>query len=115
MVELKLKVNEAPDVRIVMPNRAENVAVVRQALTGIADAMRLDDGLLSDIKTAVSEACNNVVLHAYDGREGPLEVYICPEQDELDVVVRDQGLGIQPHPPADPGRQGGGLSLNQAL
>src|SRR5438270_7840798 len=106
MVELKLKVTEAPDMRIVMPNRAENVAVVRQALTGIADAMRLDDGLLSDIKTAVSEACNNVVLHAYDGREGPLEVYICPDEDELDVVVRDEGLGIQPHPRA--GRRGAG-------
>ena len=48
--------------------------------------------------------------------EGPLEVYICPEQDELDVVVRDQGLGIQPHrPEPDAGVQGVGLSLIQAL
>jgi anti-sigma regulatory factor (Ser/Thr protein kinase) len=116
MVELKLKVIEAPDVRVVLANRADNVAVVRQALTGIADAMRLEDGLLSDIKTAVSEACNNVVLHAYDGREGPLEVYVCPSEDELDVVVRDQGQGIQPNPPdPDPGVQGVGLSLIQAL
>src|SRR5436190_169587 len=116
MVELKLKVSEAPDMRVVLPNRAENVAIVRQALTGLADAMRLDDGVLSDIKTAVSEACNNVVLHAYDGREGPLEVYICPAQDELDVVVRDRGLGIQPNPPEpDQGVQGVGLSLIQAL
>src|SRR3979411_3125979 len=99
MVELKLKVSEAPDVRVVLPNRAENIAVVRQALTGVADAMQLEDGLLSDIKTAVSEACNNVVLHAYDGREGPLEVYVCPTDDELDVVVRDEGQGIQPNPP----------------
>jgi anti-sigma regulatory factor (Ser/Thr protein kinase) len=116
MVELKLKVSEAPDVRVVLPNRAENVAVVRQALTGIADAMQLEDGLLSDIKTAVSEACNNVVLHAYNGREGPLEVYVCPTEDELDVVVRDEGQGIQPNPPGpDPGVQGVGLSLIQAL
>src|SRR4030081_2287800 len=116
MVELKLKVSEAPDVRVVLPNRAENVAIVRQALTGIADAMRLDTGVLSDIKTAVSEACNNVVLHAYDGHEGPLEVYVCPTEDELDVVVRDEGLGIQPNPPEpDAGVQGVGLSLIQAL
>jgi anti-sigma regulatory factor (Ser/Thr protein kinase) len=116
MVELKLKVSAAPDVRVVLPSRAENVAVVRQALTGIADAMRLEDGLLSDIKTAVSEACNNVVLHAYNGREGPLEVYVCPADDELDVVVRDEGQGIQPNPPEpDPGVQGVGLSLIQAL
>jgi anti-sigma regulatory factor (Ser/Thr protein kinase) len=116
MVELKLKVSEAPDVRVVLPNRAENIAVVRQALTGIADAMRLEDGLLSDIKTAVSEACNNVVLHAYNGREGPLEVYVCPTEDELDVIVRDEGQGIQPNPPEpDAGVQGVGLSLIQAL
>src|SRR5467141_2477919 len=116
MVELKLKVSDAPDMRVVLPNRAENVAIVRQALTGIADAMRLDTGLLSDIKTAVSEACNNVVLHAYDGHEGPLEVYVCPSEDELDVVVRDEGQGIQPNPPEpDPGVQGVGLSLIQAL
>jgi anti-sigma regulatory factor (Ser/Thr protein kinase) len=116
MVELKPKVSEAPDVRVVVPSRAENVAVVRQALSGIADAMRLEDGLLSDIKTAVSEACNNVVLHAYNGREGPLEVYVCPADDELDVVVRDEGQGIQPNPPEpDPGVQGVGLSLIQAL
>ena len=116
MVELKLKVTEAPDMRIAMPNRAENVALVRQALTGVADAIALDNGLLSDIKTAVSEACNNVVLHAYDGREGPLEVYVCPDRDELGVVVTDEGLGIQPHPPEpDAGVQGVGLSLIQAL
>src|SRR5438270_14069311 len=116
MVELKLKISEAPDVRVVLPNRAENVAIVRQALTGVADAMQLENGVLSDIKTAVSEACNNVVLHAYDGREGPLEVYVCPTEDELDVVVRDEGLGIQPHlPEPDAGVQGVGLSLIQAL
>ena len=116
MVELKLNVSEAPDVRVVLPNRAENVAIIRQALTGIADAMRLENGLLSDIKTAVSEACNNVVLHAYAGREGPLEVYVCPGEDELDVVVRDEGQGIKPNPPEpDAGVQGVGLSLIQAL
>src|ERR1700716_2424568 len=107
MVELKLKVSEAPDVRVVLPNRAENVAIVRQALTGIADAMRLEDGVLSDIKTAVSEACNTVALPACDGHEGPREVYVCPTTEEVDVVGRDRGMGIQPNPPeADAGVQG---------
>lgn len=116
-LELKLKVSEAPDMRLVMPNRAENVAIVRQALTGIAEAMELEDPLLSDIKTAVSEACNNVVLHAYEDGDGPLEVYICPAEEELDIVVSDGGRGIQPHPrePADGEIQGVGLSLIQAL
>jgi serine/threonine-protein kinase RsbW len=115
-IELKLKVGESPDMRLQIVNRADNVALVRQALGGVAEAMRLDDNLLADIKTVVSEACNNVVLHAYDGEEGPLEVYICPDDQELEVVVVDRGTGIQPHrPEPESGVQGVGLSLIQAL
>jgi serine/threonine-protein kinase RsbW len=115
-IELKLKANEAPDMRLLLINRADNVALVRQALGGVADALAIDDNLLADIKTVVSEACNNVVLHAYDGEEGPLEVYICPDGQELEVVVRDEGAGIQPHrPEPESGVQGVGLSLIQAL
>jgi serine/threonine-protein kinase RsbW len=115
-IELKLKVSEAPDMRLLLINRADNVALVRQAIGGVADALSIDDNLLADIKTVVSEACNNVVLHAYAGEEGPLEVYICPDGQELEVVVRDEGTGIQPHrPEPESGVQGVGLSLIQAL
>ena len=37
--------------------------------------MQVEPGLLADMKTAVTEACNNVVLHAYpDDGDGTLEV-----------------------------------------
>lgn len=99
-----------------LENRAENVALVRQALTGLGKAVRLPDALMSDVKTAVSEACNNVVVHAYSGERGPMDVYATPEGRELSVVVRDAGEGIQPRP-SEPegGMQGVGLSLIQAL
>ena len=45
---------------------------MRQALTGLGDAYDLDPDLLGDIKTAVTEACNNVVLHAYEEDEDGL-------------------------------------------
>lgn len=106
-----------PDVRLVLPNLPENVALVRRALTGVAGLLGLEEGLLSDVKTAVSEACNNVVLHAYaNGGAGPLEVYVCPDGSDLEVMVRDQGTGIQPRAPErDAAMQGVGLSLIQAL
>jgi serine/threonine-protein kinase RsbW len=111
------RMSGAPDVCLTLPNLPENVALVRQALTGLAGSLGIDDALLSDIKTAVSEACNNVVLHAYaDGGPGPLEVYVCPSGNELAVVVSDQGHGIQPRAPErDAAMQGVGLSLIQAL
>jgi serine/threonine-protein kinase RsbW len=106
----------APEMRLVMPNRPENVALVRQALGGLAGSLGIDEGLLSDMKTAVSEACNNVVLHAYNHGSGPLEVFVCPDEHEIEVVVSDSGTGIQPRAPEpEAGMQGVGLSLIQAL
>ena len=105
-----------PDLRLFLSNRPQNVALVRQALGGLAGAVGLDEGLLADVKTAVSEACNNVVLHAYPGGEGPLEVYVCPDGTQLEIVVRDVGEGIQPRTPEpDEAMHGVGLSLIQAL
>lgn len=113
---MPLKPSGPPDMRLGLENRAENVALVRQALSGVAGAVRLDDAMLADVKTAVSEACNNVVVHAYGGERGPMEVYVCPDDHQLTVVVRDEGEGIQPRPvEPDAGMQGVGLSLIQAL
>jgi len=86
----------APNVRLRLTNRAENVLLVRQALSGLAEAIGLDPIALNDVSTAVTEACNNVVLHAYDGGEGPLEVELTAGAEELEAIVRDHGSGIRP-------------------
>ena len=86
----------APDVRLTLPARAEGVAVVRQALAGMADALDVDAAVLADMKMAVSEACTNVVVHAYDDDEGLLEVDMSADEVGLTIRVRDHGTGIQP-------------------
>jgi serine/threonine-protein kinase RsbW len=106
----------APDMRLVLSNQPENVALVRQALGGLAVSVGIHEALLADMKTAVSEACNNVVLHAYSDGTGPLEVWACPDEHDIEIVVRDKGTGIQPREPApEATMQGVGLSLIQAL
>ena len=87
-----------PDFELMLPARAENVAVVRHAIGGLGDAVPTIDGQrLSDIKLAVTEACTNVVVHAYDEGEGPMHVEASLAGDEeLVVVVRDEGRGIAP-------------------
>jgi anti-sigma regulatory factor (Ser/Thr protein kinase) len=86
-----------PEVLLVMPARPEGVGVVRQALAGVADALDFDASVLADMKMAVTEACTNVVVHAYED-EGMLEVEMLAGEDGLTIVVRDHGLGIQPRP-----------------
>jgi serine/threonine-protein kinase RsbW len=82
-------------VRLELENRPENVSVVRAALSGVAEAASFDEELATDVKTAVSEACNNVVIHAYEGQVGPMRVLISDSGDRVDVVVRDSGTGIR--------------------
>jgi serine/threonine-protein kinase RsbW len=85
---------KSPNVRLEISNRPENVVLVREAITGVAETIGLDGSDLSDIRTAVTEACNNVVLHAYSGEEGPLEVEISVIPPSFEVIVRDKGVGI---------------------
>ena len=101
--------------RLSLPAVAENVAVVRQALTGMTEALGIGPGVLADMKTAVSEACNNVVLHAYvDG--GPVEVFAVARNGDVAVSVRDHGRGIKPEEAdLDTEHDGVGLSLITAL
>ena len=84
-----------PNIRLSLSNRPENVMLVRQMLAGVAEAVDLEAGDLNDISTAVTEACNNVVLHAYGGEEGPLEVELYASPTAIEVVVRDHGTGIR--------------------
>jgi serine/threonine-protein kinase RsbW len=103
-----------PDMELALTARAENIAVVRHALGGLAEAFAVPEPKLSDIRLAVTEACANVVVHAYpDGHYGPMEVIASKEQDTLTVLVRDWGRGIGPRPDS-PGL-GLGLSLIAAL
>ncbi len=86
-----------PNVRLRLSNRPENVALVRAMLAGVAEAIDLDAEQLDDIRTAVAEACNNAVLHAYEGGEGPLEVDVrLLAEGRVAIAVRDAGIGMEP-------------------
>jgi serine/threonine-protein kinase RsbW len=79
-----------------LPARAENVAVVRHTIAGLAEALEMRPAAVADLKTIVTEACMNVVVHAYADEPGPLEIVARDEGEALVVVVRDHGAGIRP-------------------
>src|SRR4051812_19764185 len=93
------EVTVTPDLELKLPARAENVAVVRHAFGGFAEVLAVDEQTLADIKLAVTEACTNVVIHAYDpAAPGSLEVDASFDDERLTVVIRDRGRGIVPRP-----------------
>jgi anti-sigma regulatory factor (Ser/Thr protein kinase) len=105
----------SPAVRVSLPARPENVAVARQALGGLASALGLDPTVVTDMKMALSEACTNVVVHAYPDGEGTMDIELHPEGESLLIVVRDTGAGIRPRPERHEHALGLGLPLMASL
>jgi serine/threonine-protein kinase RsbW len=107
---------DSSGLQISLPARAENVAVVRHAIAGLAEQIGMDEAGIADLKTVVTEACMNVVVHAYpEGEAGLLEVEAVPDRGGLTVAVRDFGRGISPRPGVDRPSLRIGLALIAAL
>lgn len=100
--------------RLELESVAASVGLVRSLIGSIAATAGLERALVDDLRTAISEACNNVVLHAYEGEPGPLIFSLAVEHDAIEAVVRDHGCGIR----AGSGRNRGlgmGIALIKAL
>ena len=88
-------------IKLDFPSRSSNEAFARTA--AMAFAAQLDPTMeeLEDIKTAVSEAVTNCIVHAYPQELGriSLRMRILPE-NVLEISVRDWGRGIENVPQA---------------
>ena len=77
------------------PSKSSNESFARTAVACFA--AQLDPNLeeLGDIRTAVSEAVTNCIVHAYPDRLGPI-VLRCRilKDNTLDIVIKDKGVGI---------------------
>ena len=82
-------------VSLVFPSRSANEAFARSAAA--AFAVQLDPTLdeLGDVKTAVSEAVTNAIVHAYPDTLGKVELKLrIYPGNELELIIRDWGIGI---------------------
>jgi serine/threonine-protein kinase RsbW len=101
------------DIRLTLPARPENVAVIRHVVGALSEALDLPDAVTEDVRLAVTEACTNVVRHAYRHEGGSIDVAVHAQERALDVTVADTGRGIEPSP--DTSGPGLGLALIAAL
>ena len=76
-------------------SKSNNEAFAR--ITVAAFAAQLDPTIeeLSDIKTAVSEAVTNAIIHAYPESGGDIEAYFKRENKKITVIITDYGVGIK--------------------
>lgn len=83
--------------RLTLPAVAASVPEVRHALSALARELGAPERVVADVALAVSEACTNVVLHAYRELEVPgrLTVDAVPHGELLEVLVSDEGSGLK--------------------
>lgn len=105
---------EATRVRLELTSRPEAARLVRSMSTAAGEALGFDPELLSDVNTAVNEACNNVILHAYGGEPGPFSVDLALTSDGVEARIHDHGRGIRQTAPEHDGLKVG-LALMSAV
>ena len=77
------------------PSRSTNEAFARSAVSCFAAQMDPTVEELGDIRTAVSEAVTNCIVHAYPKDLGQITLRCRILKDNvLDIVVKDKGIGI---------------------
>lgn len=74
---------------------SENEAFARVCVA--AFAARLDPTLeeINDVKTAVSEAVTNSIIHGYEEKGGIIEMSVEVEDNQITIKIRDYGRGIE--------------------
>ena len=80
--------------RIEFPNNSDNERFARNVAA--AFVLELDPTLdqLSEIKTAVSEAVTNAIIHGYDNAEGTVIMEGNIADDTVEFIISDNGIGI---------------------
>ena len=82
--------------KTVFDSDSRNESFARYAVTAFIARLDPDVSELADIRTAVSEAVTNAIIHGYKGREGNVTVDVSLYSDRsIKITVTDRGCGIE--------------------
>ena len=74
--------------------KSENEAFARVAVASFCANKIKDIEAISDIKTAVSEAVTNAIVHGYEGKSGEVEINCLLDDENVTIIIIDHGIGI---------------------
>ncbi len=83
------------EMKLEFVSKASNEAFAR--ITVAAFASQLDPTIeeLADIKTAVSEAVTNCIIHAYEHKQGVIKIHTKLKNNQIIIEISDNGKGIE--------------------
>lgn len=83
------------EMKLEFMSKATNEAFARITVAAFASQLDLSIEELADIKTAVSEAVTNSIIHAYDNRQGIIKINAKLKNNEIIIEISDNGKGIE--------------------
>ncbi len=89
-----MNTNEANEVSIKLESRSVNESFARVAVSSFVCQLDPTIDELTDIKTAVSEAVTNCIVHAYKESLGFIYITISLKGQTVKIKVKDKGCGI---------------------
>ncbi len=76
-------------------SKSSNEAFARIAVAAFASQLDPTIEELADIKTAVSEAVTNCIIHGYDKKQGIVKIFARLKEKEIILEISDKGKGIE--------------------
>jgi len=76
------------------PSRSENESLARVAVAAFATVLDPTLEQLTELKTVVSEAVTNAIIHGYDSQEGEIRLHCAINDGAVEIIVEDDGVGI---------------------
>lgn len=74
---------------------SENEAFARIVAATFVSQLNPTVSDITDIKTAVSEAVTNAIIHGYENKEGVVTLFCGYIEDKVSIIVTDKGKGIK--------------------
>ncbi|MDB5083944.1 MAG: anti-sigma factor [Bacilli bacterium] len=80
--------------KLVFKSLSENESFARVAVAAFVSQLDPTMEEITEIKTVVSEAVTNAIIHGYEGKIGEVEISCSIDQDRIELIFSDQGKGI---------------------
>lgn len=90
-----MKENFENEMELKFVSKATNEAFARLAVAAFASQLDPTIEELADIKTAVSEAVTNCIIHAYENQKGIIRVRAYLHNSKITIEISDNGKGIE--------------------
>lgn len=81
-------------VNIKIPSLSTNEAFARSTVAAFCSSLNPTIEEISDIKTAVSEAVTNCIIHGYEDKIGDIDIKCNINDNVIEVIIEDYGCGI---------------------